>query len=294
MTYKTFIFITCTVIIAQTFQMSAQDVHSVIVANDNDTINAVYETIDVAPEYKGGQQALNQVLSDNIHYPAECAEAKIQGKVVVQFTIEKDGTVGDAKVVQSVHPLLDAEAVRVVKLLNDWTPGMKNGEPVRTSHTLPIVFRLMTDAEDVSNMPLDFSTWTFFDLRDSLIDFLTDLYKDVPREGYTMTNAQVLNDYIGVKCVLEYPTLPEKIKESLESGDEYGAALIISQAIAPQFPFEYRRQLCDHNIKLTYIIRDLSSDKEYTVVIDKDTWLPETWQTQKVTEIQIVEDTEQE
>ena len=276
MTYKTLIFIICAVITAQTFKMNAQDVHSAIVANDNDSINAVYEAVDVAPEYKGGQQALNQAISANIQYPAECSESNIQGKVVVEFTIEKDGTVGDTKVVQSVHPLLDAEAVRVVKLLNEWTPGMRNGEPVRVVYTQPINFRLMNDVEDVGNVALDFSKWTFFDLRDSLIGFFSDLYKNIPREGYSMTKAQVLNDYIGVKCVLEYPTLPGEIKESLESGDEYGASLIMSQEIAPQFPFEYRRQLCDHNIKLTYIIRDQSNGKEYHIVIEQETWLPET------------------
>ena len=111
-------------------------------AHNSDNTEKVYDQVEQTPQYPGGQAAMFQFLSDNIVYPAKAQKQKIQGKVFVKFIIEKDGTVSQVKTLKKTHPLLDAEAVRVVKLMPKWTPGMKNGKPVRTIVALPVMFKL--------------------------------------------------------------------------------------------------------------------------------------------------------
>jgi protein TonB len=81
-------------------------------------------------------------LGENISYPAAASEEGVEGRVTVQFIVEKDGTVSNVIVVRGKHPALDAEAVRVVKKMPKWTPGRNNGQPVRVTYNLPVTFRL--------------------------------------------------------------------------------------------------------------------------------------------------------
>lgn len=81
-------------------------------------------------------------IAQEMQYPQTAKENGIEGKVVVKFVVEKDGSVGDVKVVRSIHPDLDAEAVRVCKALTGFSPGMQNGQAVRVWYTLPIKFKL--------------------------------------------------------------------------------------------------------------------------------------------------------
>lgn len=94
------------------------------------------------PEFPGGDKAIFQFLAKTIKYPLVAAEGGIQGKVFVGFVILEDGTISDVSVVKSVHPLLDAEACRVVKAMPKWIPGQQDGKPVRVSYTMPINFAL--------------------------------------------------------------------------------------------------------------------------------------------------------
>ena len=93
-------------------------------------------------EFPGGQQALMTFLSQNMKYPSEAMEAGIQGRVLVGFVINKDGSVDEVKVVRSAHATLDAEAVRVVKAMPKWKPGKKDGKTVRVRYTLPLTFKM--------------------------------------------------------------------------------------------------------------------------------------------------------
>lgn len=102
----------------------------------------ILDTVDQMPEYPGGVDAFRLFLARTVKYPAEATKKGIQGKVFVTFVIEKDGSVGQAKVVRSADPLLDAEALRVVKVMPNWNPGRNKGEIVRVSYTLPINFAL--------------------------------------------------------------------------------------------------------------------------------------------------------
>lgn len=104
--------------------------------------DTIYDKVDEMPTYKGGNDALMKFICNNMVYPKEAINSGTEGRVVVQFLIEKDGSVSARKVVKSVSPQLDAEALRVSKLINNWTPGKIKGEPVRCHFTLPFVFRL--------------------------------------------------------------------------------------------------------------------------------------------------------
>lgn len=94
---------------------------------------------DRMPSFKGN---VNQWLSQNLTYPAIAAENDIQGRVLVSFVVEKDGSISNVQLVRSVDPALDREAVNTVKRMPKWNPGMNDGQPVRVRCTLPVTFRL--------------------------------------------------------------------------------------------------------------------------------------------------------
>ena len=96
--------------------------------------------IDEAPDFPGGMKDLLNFLSNNINYPEECKDSSISGRVIVSFIIDKDGAVKEAEVVKSVHPLLDAEALRVISLMPNWNPGKQQGKAVRVKYTIPVNF----------------------------------------------------------------------------------------------------------------------------------------------------------
>jgi protein TonB len=102
----------------------------------------VFDVVEQMPSFPGGQSALLQYLSSNIKYPVVAEENGVQGRVIVTFVVEKDGSITDVKVVKSVDPSLDKEAQRVVKSMPKWIPGKQNGAAVRVKYTVPVTFRL--------------------------------------------------------------------------------------------------------------------------------------------------------
>ena len=102
----------------------------------------VFDVVEVMPQFPGGAPALMQYLSQNIRYPKEAMESETQGRVIVTFVVCKDGSICDAKVVKSVSPALDAEGLRVISSMPNWTPGTQSGKPVNVKYTVPISFRL--------------------------------------------------------------------------------------------------------------------------------------------------------
>jgi TonB family protein len=101
-----------------------------------------FGNVEIVPEYRGGQKALAMFLASRLRYPAKARENKIQGKVYVAFVIEKNGSLGDFKIIRGLGHGCDEEAVRVLKLSPNWKPAYLNDVPVRTSYTLPINFQL--------------------------------------------------------------------------------------------------------------------------------------------------------
>ena len=104
---------------------------------DNDDI---VDKPDKEAQFPGGADFLNSFIQKNLHYPPEALDMAIEGTVIVQLIIEKNGTISDVKVVRSVDPLLDKEAVRVVTSMPNWIPAEKDGKPVRSIYRLPVGF----------------------------------------------------------------------------------------------------------------------------------------------------------
>lgn len=107
-----------------------------------DADSTVLRTVEQLPEFPGGIVQFMKWLKRNLNYPNLALSQKIQGKVVVSFIVNKDGSISSPKVEKSAHPLLDSEALRVVKMMPKWTPGMMDGKPCRTMFAIPVNFRI--------------------------------------------------------------------------------------------------------------------------------------------------------
>jgi len=112
------------------------------VTQDTGKVEMIYDMPEIMPEFIGGADALDEFVKLNLKYPPDAKAKGIQGKVYVQFVVEKDGTITSVTVRRGVNPLLDAEAVRIAKLLPPFKPGTMRGKKVRTRYTLPITFTL--------------------------------------------------------------------------------------------------------------------------------------------------------
>lgn len=104
--------------------------------------SVVLKTVEQLPEFPGGIVQFMKWLTRNLRYPPIAQSQRIQGKVVVSFIINKDGSIASPTIVQSVDPVLDREALRVVKMMPRWKPGLQNGKPCRTMFAIPVNFQL--------------------------------------------------------------------------------------------------------------------------------------------------------
>lgn len=105
--------------------------------------DSVYTEIEKMPEFKGGREAMYKTINQNIYYPPIARRAEVQGTSWVSFIVEKDGTISDVKIQESLSKETDEEAMRVVSLLTTWIPGEVNGQPVRVRTALPIKYKLL-------------------------------------------------------------------------------------------------------------------------------------------------------
>lgn len=102
----------------------------------------VYQIVEQQPSFPGGREELFKYLAYNVRYPIDAAENKIEGRVLVTFVVEHDGSISNVNVANSVYPSLDKESIRVVSGMPKWIPGKANGKTVRVKYTIPITFRL--------------------------------------------------------------------------------------------------------------------------------------------------------
>ena len=114
--------------------------NNVIAAEPASPEPKVYDMVEKMPSFPGGSEALKEYLKKNTRYPNP--DACIQGRVVVVFVVDEKGNLSDVKVARSMEPSLDAEAVRVVKSMPRWNPGIEKGKAVKVRYTLPVTFRL--------------------------------------------------------------------------------------------------------------------------------------------------------
>ena len=129
----------------------APAVHDSIQPNVQTAVAAPSSALDQMPEFPGGMEALNTYLRNNIRYPQEAQKAGIQGRVIIQFIVSKDGSITDAEVVESVDPQLDAEALRLIKNMPRWKPGMRKGQAIKVKQTLPIRFAFTKTSDKPEN-----------------------------------------------------------------------------------------------------------------------------------------------
>ena len=115
-------------------------------SSGNSEEGEIFQVVEEQPMFPGGMQEMMKFLQQNIKYPKEAQEQGKQGRVIVQFVVNKDGSIVNDSIVRSVDPLLDAEALRVVRSMPNWTPGKQKGKPVRVRFTLPVTFHLNGDA----------------------------------------------------------------------------------------------------------------------------------------------------
>jgi len=109
---------------------------------EDEKLEQVFEIVEEMPEPPGGIAALMKYFGKHVRYPIVAQENNIQGRVTCQFTVFKDGSIGDIKVVRGVHPSLDKEAIRLLSTMPKWKPGMQQGRAVNCKYTIPVVFKL--------------------------------------------------------------------------------------------------------------------------------------------------------
>lgn len=136
-----------------------------LVKDNVDEAHKIYDVVEKMPEFPGGKEALKSYVASSIKYPAEAEKAGIQGRVHTAFIVEKDGCVTGARAMTSVDPQLDAEALRIVRNMPKWTPGMQDGKPVRVKYLVPVTFRL-----DGNDKAISFSEDTEYYVDDKQVD----------------------------------------------------------------------------------------------------------------------------
>ena len=119
-----------------------------VVSNEASAKEKVYDVVEQMPEYPGGMSELMKFIGETMKYPEDAEKQQKEGLVLVRFVVEKDGSVNDVEVVKDAWPSLDAEAIRVVKLLPKWTPGKQNGKVLRVKYTIPFRFAIPADKKE--------------------------------------------------------------------------------------------------------------------------------------------------
>ena len=142
----------------------------------------IFQVVEQMPEFPGGMMAAMEFLGKNIKYPTSAQQAKIEGRVIVQFVVGKDGSISDVKIARGVSPDLDAEAMRVVSLMPKWNPGKQRGKAVSVKYTMPIMFRLETPKpekkEEEKPAYLQVNLKVDGDANQANVDAVKDFFKD--------------------------------------------------------------------------------------------------------------------
>ena len=136
-------------VVSQSSESASQKAPQHNTTSEPQNTEEVFMVVGQMPEFPGGMSACLKFLADHVAYPKEAAEKKIQGRVIVQFVVMKDGSIANARVLRAVDPLLDAEALRVIGLMPKWKPGTQRGQAVNVKFTMPITFRLDKDSTDM-------------------------------------------------------------------------------------------------------------------------------------------------
>ena len=153
----------------------------------------IFQVVEEMPQFPGGMGEAMKFLAKNMKYPVAAQQAKIEGRVIVQFVVERDGSVSDVKVMRGVSPELDAEAIRVVSMMPKWIPGKQRGKAVAVKYTMPIIFRLQTPEpkKEEASQTLHFG---------QAINLKVD--KDATREDVDMVKNHLRSRFTGAPVVM--------------------------------------------------------------------------------------------
>ena len=185
--------------------------------------SVVFQVVEEMPDFPGGVQALMDYLSKNVRYPAEAHAIGAQGRVIVSFTVKKDGSIADTKVERSVNPYLDKEAMRVIAAMPKWKPGKQRGEAVNVKFTVPVAFRLsgpeLPKAEEVKQSDMDEVVVVGYAAKDDPTPEGGSVKEENEDEVFTMV--EVMPKFPGGQAGLfqylarsiKYPVIAQKSKE---------------------------------------------------------------------------------
>lgn len=147
--------IDCEIGSLQVTEQNASNLHFVIAYDGPSSSKSpgsdAFDVVEEMPVYPGGMAAMMDFFYKNMKYPKEAFDAKQEGRVIARFVVEKDGSISGSHIVKSVSPSLDAEALRIVNAMPNWTPGRQNGKPVRVKYTVPLSFKLKGDADNAAD-----------------------------------------------------------------------------------------------------------------------------------------------
>ena len=253
------------------------------------TFASPYNT-EIAPEFPGGVEALMEYLQKNAKYPEDALEDCVQGRVVVSFFVETDGSVSDAKVVKSVHPLLDKEALRVINAMPKWIPGKRNGKIDRWKYTLPVFIGLEAKSTNYTKLqkPIN-EDEKIYDVVEQMPDFvggmsalMTYLSKNLiyPEEAFidgiegrviisfvvekdgSISNAKVVNSV----C----PSLAEEALRVVSSMPNWEPGKHNGKKVKVRYTLPIIFRIADHNGCGTYIIDNGSTKTASNSIKVKD------------------------
>jgi len=187
---------------------------------DSSSTNSVAFLADKNPEFPGGDQALMTFLLKNVVYPESERLKAIEGKVLIRFLVDTDGSTKDVQLIKSVSPELDKEAMRVVKMLPRFTPGYRLGVPVRVYYNLPVVFRLTgpTISEEEKQLKAKFEKDEYF--RKAAILLGTGLFKEATKQVKKSIKA-FPNQYVSYAVLAECES---KLGRKKAACKDYGKA----------------------------------------------------------------------
>ena len=172
-------------------------------SNSEPQEKVIFQVVEEMPEFPGGMGEAMKFLGKNMKYPVAAQQAKIEGRVIVQFVVERDGSVSDVKVMRGVSPELDAEAIRVVSMMPKWIPGKQRGKAVAVKYTMPIMFRLQNPKPEKEETA-------------SLQQINLKVDKDASSENVAMVKDVLRESYR--EMIMEFPQGVNKSVEKLPSG----------------------------------------------------------------------------
>ena len=189
--------------------------------------DSVFLVVDEMPEFPGGMQAMMEYLAQHVKYPSIAQKNGVQGRVITQFTVSKDGSITDAKVLRSVDPYLDKEALRVVSAMPKWKPGKQGGKAVATRFTVPVVFRLNSDEP---NEPIVVNAVGLKVDGDVSMGVVNDVKEHLRKGGQAKINYTIRNTSSDSKMAIRGKENPLIVVDGVEKG--VGADKL--QAVNPQ------------------------------------------------------------